>query len=203
MQCNLLTCGIFQPELDRVLPEIRAEHPQLFADLDLVTRFVPSALHVDYVKLKKGVTDGLEECRPGNTALLYGYMCHPDLPQIAEEYGVPYLGVGNCIEIFLEPERKKELEKDGLIYYLTGGWLANWREIFGASMGWDTYDARQHLGRYEQLLVLDTGVYEYGDEDLWDLYEYTQVPVEVEPVALDRFKANIVDLCRKAFQKTS
>ncbi len=200
MSCCMLACSIFRPELERVLPEIVAEHPEIFAGRDVDIEFVQSALHVDYKKLRQGIAEGFARCESGNTALLYGFMCHPDLPQIAAEHDVPYLRVGNCIEIFLTPEQKRKIDADGLTYYLTTGWLADWRSFFVEAMGWDTYDARANLGRYDRILMLDTGICPYTDEDILDFFEFTTVPIEIEPIGLDVFKENVVELCQRAFQ---
>jgi hypothetical protein len=192
MALNIVSCGIFQPELEKILPELLAELNQ-----EIEIGFVPPALHVDYKKLADGISGGLAPLDGKNILLLYGSMCHPDLPNITHDSGAIYLGAGNCIEAMLSPDRKKELEKYGKVFYMTAGWLKYWRDIFQEGMGWDSIDARMNMGFYDQIIVLDSGIYEISDEELIEFFEYTQVPVDVEPITLDYFKNIVLGLCGK------
>ena len=45
-----------------------------------------------------------------------------------------------------------------------------------------------NLGFYDQMLVLDSGVYEIRDEDLLDFFDYAQVPIDVEPIDLEHVR---------------
>jgi hypothetical protein len=195
---SILSCGIFQPELEKLLPEIIQE-----LNFDVNVSFVPPALHVDYKKLADGITDGLEpitEQGAGNgqkILLLYGSMCHPDIGEITRDSGAIYLKAGNCIEAMLSPERKSETDKSGKVFYMTAGWLKYWKDIFQGGMGWDTYDARMNMGFYDQITVLDSGIIDIADEDLMEFYEFTQIPVDVEPIDLDHFKRLLLGECRK------
>jgi hypothetical protein len=188
----VLSCGIFQPELERLLPEIMRE----LGGREIEVSFVPPALHVDYKKLKAGIMEGLAPFDGRATLLLFGSMCHPEISKIAGEHGAVHLRECNCIDAMLTPERKRELESAGRTFFLTAGWLQSWRDIFQQGQGWhDPVDARMNLGFYDQMLVLDSGVYEIKDEDLLDFFDYAQVPIDVEPIDLEHFKKTVVDIC--------
>ncbi|QDR82844.1 DUF1638 domain-containing protein [Sporomusa termitida] len=72
-------------------------------------------------------------------------MCHPDIENIAADCGSNTLPAKNCIEILLGG-RLKELDAQAKMFYITGGWLENWRKIFIEQLKWDSIDARQNLG---------------------------------------------------------
>ena len=192
---SILACGIFRPELERILPQLAEES----GDPDLTLRFVEAALHVDDKRLKGGIEAEAEamaqnECAP--TALLYGRMCHPEMCQLAAKMDASLPKEANCIELLLDPRRKKELDESGEIFYMTGGWLASWQEIFRQGNRWDEVDARINFGRYDRILVLDAGCVEIDEETLFAFFDYTQTPVEVEPIDLTYFKDAVRNLIR-------
>ncbi|MDR3279831.1 MAG: DUF1638 domain-containing protein [Synergistaceae bacterium] len=197
MALCIVSCGIFQPELEKLLPEIGRE-----LNCELEIGFVPPALHVDYKKLAEGIYLGLERFTGRNVLMLYGSMCHPDLPNMMKDVGALYLKAGNCIDAMVSPESKAEFEKKyGKLFYMTAGWLRYWRDIFQKGMGWDTIDARMNMGFYDQVIVLDSGIYEISDEELIEFYEFTQVPVDVEPITLDYFRGVLLGLCADALSR--
>ena len=200
MEVRIVACGIFQPELEQVLRQIREERPN---DSLINVTYVPPALHVDYDKLKDGITDALDQVSEQKKILLFGSMCHPEIGEFTEKYHVVRLSPGNCIELILGKERQKEIEKTAKVFYLTPGWLLNWKDIFRQGQGWDEIDARINMGFYDKILLLDTGVSEFSDEDLLEFFEYTQVPIEIEKVDLAVFKENVVKAIEQALDVES
>jgi hypothetical protein len=206
MDVRVLSCGIFQPELEKILPGVRME----LADCGIDVSFVAPALHVDYKKLKAGISEGLEslETRAGDAEyaknggreklLLYGSMCHPDIAQIAGEHAAIYPSQGNCIDMFLSPEEKKRIEGGDNVFFMTGGWFKYWRDIFQQGQGWDSIDARINFGRYDKILVLDSGSHDISEEELFEFFDYIQVPIDIEPITLDYFRKLVADICRRA-----
>lgn len=197
MEVRIVACGIFQPELEQVLKQIREEHP----DDKISVTYVPPALHVDYDKLKDGITNSLDNVAEDKKVLLFGSMCHPEIGEFTEKYHVVRLAPGNCVELILGKERQKEIEKYAKVFYLTPGWLHNWEDIFKRGQGWDEIDARINFGFYDKILLLDTGISEFKDEDLLEFFEYTQVPIEIESVDLAVFKENVAEALKKALAK--
>jgi hypothetical protein len=191
----VLSCGIYQLELEKILPEIREA-----LNADLRIRYLPPALDVNENRLAKAVTEGLQALdKPA--MLLYGRMCHTDMAGIAGDTGALYLQTANCVEAFLSPEKKKEMDAAGNVYYLTMSGLTLWREIYRQGHGWDAVDARINFGSFDKIAVLDCGLFEITDEALFDFFEFTQVPVEVMPISLDYFKGVVMGICRKLLEQ--
>jgi hypothetical protein len=194
----VLSCGIYQAELESILPEIEEE---LGAALSI--RYLPPALDVNETRLAEAIAGELaENCvREGDgknpPLLLYGRMCHTDMAGITRGTGAVYPGAANCVEAFLSPEKKKEIDATGNVYYLAMSGLKLWREIYQQGHGWDAVDARINFGSFDRIVVLDCGLFEIADEALFDFFEFTQVPVEVMPITLDYFKGLVLDLCRR------
>ncbi|HMM05280.1 MAG TPA: DUF1638 domain-containing protein [Clostridiales bacterium] len=192
---HVLSCGIFQPELERIFTELKDD----LADYEIAVDFIPPGLHVNNDKLGKGIAAGLTSLKEDKILLLYGSMCHPDLAEIVKEYDLIYPEMPNCVEIMLSPARKKELDQGGNIFYMTAGWLKYWHEIFQQEQGWDETDARINFGFYDKIVVLDSGCFDIDEEEMFCFFDYTQIPIEVEPIDLEHFKTVILDLCTKAF----
>ena len=110
-----MACGIFQLELEQVLRQIREERHDCIIDVT----YVPPALHVDYDKLKDGITGALDHVAEQKKILLYGSMCHPEIGEFTEKYHVVRLSPGNCVELILGKDRQKEIEKFVKVFYLT------------------------------------------------------------------------------------
>ncbi|HWQ41411.1 MAG TPA: DUF1638 domain-containing protein [Desulfosporosinus sp.] len=195
MEVRIVACGIFQLELEQVLEEIKAEWAS--EDEFMITYTAP-ALHVDYDELKNGITEALDMVKEEKIVLLFGSMCHPELSEFTEKYHVVRLQPKNCIEMVLGKEKQKELDASARVFYLTPSWLRNWQNIFRQGQGWDDIDARQNFGFYDKILLLDTGVGEFNDEDILEFYEYTQVPIEIESVELALFKEHVSEALKKA-----
>ena len=195
MVIRMVACGIFGPELEYILKQLKEEGA--LAD-EIAVSYVEPALHVDYDKLKVGITEALDKVEEPARVLLFGSMCHPDLRAFTEKYRVIRPVPGNCVEMIFGKERQREAEKDARVFYLTLGWLKHWREIFVEGQGWDEIDARQSFGFYDKILLLDTGIMEINEDDLLEFFEYTQVPIEIEAIDLAEFKGHIVQSIAEA-----
>ena len=187
----VLSCGIYRMELEKILPEVQAE---LGAELSV--QYLPPALDVNETRLAAAITEGLHALA-GKPLLLYGRMCHTDMAGLAGGTGAVYLPTANCVEAFLSPEKKREMDATGNVYYLTMSGLKLWREVYQQGHGWDAADARVNFGSFDKIVALDCGLFEITDEALFDFFEFTQVPVEVMPISLDYFKGVVLGVCRK------
>jgi hypothetical protein len=197
MDVRIVACGIFQPELDLIMKRIKdLQSP----GTEVTTTYVPPALHVDYDKLKDGITGSLDTVTEHKKVLLFGSMCHPEIGEFTEKYGVVRLAPGNCVEMILGKERQREIEKTAKVFYLTPGWLQNWRDIFQQGQGWDEVDARINFGFYDKILLLDTGAALLSDDDLLEFFDYTQEPIEIESVDLALFQENVAEALRRALK---
>jgi hypothetical protein len=192
MGVSLISCGIFRYELERVLPEIETE-----LGCKIAADFLAPALDENADLLEESVTEKLAAQQGKKKALRYGDICHTEWPRITEKSGTVYPKAANCAEILLGSERKKEIDALENVYFLTMGGLKQWKEIYQQGHGWDAADARVHFGYFEKVIVLDTGVFEISDEDLFEFFDFCQVPVETMKISLDQFKSVILDLCRR------
>jgi hypothetical protein len=195
MSLSIVSCGIFRFELEKILPEIR----EALGGPDIQVEFLPPALDAHADTLEESVTEKLESRRDDKTVLLYGGMCHTEWARITGKSGAAYpKKAANCVEMLFSPERKKASDAAQNVYYLTTGGLKLWKEIYQEGHGWDPADARINFGYFEKVIVLDTGLFEISDEELFEFFDYTQVPIEVMKISLDYFKSLVLDLCKTA-----
>jgi len=202
MKIPVLACGVFRLELEKILPEIQRElscAPGVAADGDaaeLAPEFLPPALDANEAKLAAALKEGIAGAG-GRAALLYGSMCHPDMPSVVRGSGSVFPAPRNCAAIMLSPEKKAELDAQGDFYYLTASSFKRWREVYQGERGWDAADARANFGFFEKIFILDSGVTEISDEEIFDFFDFAQVPVEPLKITLDYFKSVVLALCRQ------
>ncbi|MHB9094112.1 MAG: DUF1638 domain-containing protein [Eubacteriales bacterium] len=185
MEKVFIACSMLSEEIQNVTEE-----------LGLVNRilYIDAALHVDLDKLKSALDGRLGEVKKDEQpAIVIGNKCHPDIQRLADKHGAKVAGRSNCIELLLG-DKMKELDQESKTFYITNGWLKNWRKIFVEGLQWDRVDARQNFGYYDRILLLNTGLSEVSDEDILEFFEYTQVPVEIFPVTLEHFKQELLNL---------
>ncbi|HEY3423390.1 MAG TPA: DUF1638 domain-containing protein [Negativicutes bacterium] len=177
MTSRLLCCEILRTEVEHLLQNKNVE-----------INYLEFGLHTDFKKLESSIKNALKSMENSKEVSLgYGTMCHPEMEQIAAAYGKNVLQAKNCIEMLLG-DKLKELDAESRTFYITSGWLENWRKIFIEQMHWDTIDARQNLGFYDRILLLDTGLVPLDDEKILEFFEFTQVPIETMSIDLEHFK---------------
>lgn len=149
--------------------------------------WIEAALHEDYKMLEEqiraallGVAKGRDEVH-----LLFGSGCHPDINKIAAQYDAKASPVANCLEAFCG-ERKKQLEQNRTMI-MTPAWVRAYPDMMKI-LGWDEVDLRINLGRFDRILVVDTGVNPLSDEEIMEFFDLTQVVIEVEKIDLEHFK---------------
>ncbi|MDR0409427.1 MAG: DUF1638 domain-containing protein [Spirochaetaceae bacterium] len=192
MDISIVSCGIFRYELEKLLPEIEVE-----AGCRLEVDFLAPALDVNAARLEEAVAAPLSRREKQPVVLLYGNMCHTEWPRITGKSGALYPNAANCVEMLLSPEEKKAIDAEGNVYFLTMGGLRQWKEIYQQGHGWDASDARVNFGYFDKIVLLDTGVFEISDEDLFEFFEFTQIPIEVMQISLDYFKTTLLTLCTR------
>jgi len=173
---KILCCGILARELENLLQDRKAD-----------ISYLDPALHVDLDKLAAGLKKGLHPAGNDGAVLVLGTRCHPDLAELIKGKGVRCIGAGNCLEMLLGSEMTR-MDSEAKTFYITGGWLENWRNIFIDGLKWDEIDARQNFGYYDRIVLLDTGLWPVDDLMILEFYEYTQVPIETIPVTLDHMR---------------
>ncbi|NPV28995.1 MAG: DUF1638 domain-containing protein [Firmicutes bacterium] len=172
----IVCCGILKEEL-KCLMEGRED--DVF--------YLDPGQHVEPDRLAQIVRETLKSLAGKNVLLVIGTQCAPDLEKLAGEYGARIVPAKNCIEMLLGDDLAR-LDSEAKSFYLTTGWLENWRKIFVEGLKWDEVDARQNFGYYDRILLLDTGLSPIDDEKILEFYDYTQVPIEIMPVKLDNLR---------------
>jgi hypothetical protein len=185
MRINILSCGIFRPELDIAISEIREE----FREHDIEITYLSPSLHIYSLKMEEELTENLDKIKHSKVLVLYGSMCHTELPRILRKYNALLPKEKNCIEIMLKPEIKNEMDKDGNINYLTTGWLKNWKEISacGTMIG-------------DKIVYLDCGANLVSDEEILEFFDYANLPIETVKITLNNFKETIIKLCKEIIE---
>jgi hypothetical protein len=186
MRITILSCGIFQSELDIIIPEIKQE----LNNIDITVLYLSPGLHNAPGKMKKELTQNLDKLKSEKTLTLYGSGCHIELSIILKEYNTVYPKEKNCIEILLNPEIKAEMDKNGNIIYLTAGWLKAHKEVF-----WRDMYAEPIAG--DKSIYLDCGKNLISDEELLEYFDFSNLPIETERITLDNFKEIVITLLKK------
>ena len=175
---KLLCCEILRAEIEQLLKTKQ----------NVEIHYLEAGLHADLKKMETAIKTALAGIGSNEDVLLgFGNMCHPELESIAADYGANVLAGKNCIEILLG-DKLKEFDAEARTFYITNGWLENWRKIFIEQLKWDKIDARQNFGFYERIVLLDTGLIPIEDETILEFFEYTEVPVEIVPIELDNLE---------------
>jgi hypothetical protein len=185
MEINILACGIFKPELEKILPDIERE-----LNKNIKVTFLSPGLHIDYNKMECELKKELELTKKQKTLLLYGSMCHIKLPEIIKNYNIINPNEKNCIELILSAERKKEIDKSGNVFYLTCGWLRYWREIFQQGLEAIICD---------KIVLLDTESDLISDEEMLEFFDYIHIPIEIEKITLEHFKKTLINICKNIY----
>lgn len=176
-QRKLIACRIFADELlaSGAIPE----------DTEIV--WIDAALHEDYKMLEEQIRAALSsvEKGPEKVHLLFGSGCHPDINSIAAQYNAKASPVANCLEAFCG-ERKRQLEQNRTMI-MTPAWVRAYPDMMKI-LGWDEVDIRINLGRFDRILVVDTGVNPLSDEEIMEFFDLTQVVIEQEQIDLEHFK---------------
>lgn len=197
MRVCFLSCGIYQPELDVVLSEIKEEG--LF-DCELTVTYLQAKLHSDFNLLQAGILNALNSIAADKIILLYGAKCHPEFHGFLQGYPVVRFEQSNCIELILG-ECMKEIDRTAKTIYLTAGWVKNWDQFFDSSKNVDEVKARQIFASFEQLLFADTGVCEIPAEKIEEISRYTGLPKKIKKVGLGVFKSNIIKVVCQALPR--
>lgn len=179
---TLVACGVFRDALPAVLPPGMAD-----------IRWLDTALHAEPNRLALQLHDACRSARQrensfapkGDVRFLIGSACHPDMARLAKCCCSPVAPFANCIDAFVG-QRRRELEA-GRTMLITPGWVRAWPGRASA-IGWDATDMRIQHGRYDRILLLDPGIRPVSSEELLELFDLIQVPIEVEHLDLGCFR---------------
>jgi hypothetical protein len=191
----LIACGIFDDELKDALVPLEDRY-----EVEIIR--LPPGYHCVIEELEAKLREALNDPRIADRSqarLFIGRNCLPDMRDFCEREGVRCLPTANCLSAMTGDERLKELE-DGRTMVITPAWI---RKMFLASDGvpaflrWDPVDFRINFGRYDRVLVLETGEHA-TDEEILEAFELFGGPViEPEPCGPERFNSLVRDFLAK------
>ena len=195
MSIFILSCGVFEPELNRVLREIKEEN--IFNE-DINVKYLPFGLHSNLDKLKSEIVTNLDKIKNNKVILLYGSKCHYNFHNFLKNYdNVITFNDANCMELIIKNDDKKSII-DNKNLYITSGWVLKFDELNDFINAVDMYDIRQQYGQYENIIVGNTNTFDITDDMIFDLFEKVKVPIEVENIDINNFKSKIIDAISKA-----
>ncbi|SFG24149.1 Protein of unknown function [Desulfotomaculum arcticum] len=178
---TILCCSILKREIEYIINKIDIEAELVYLDC---------TLHVDPQKLCSEINKFLSNSN--NAFVIYGNKCCPDMEQIIEANNAILIGAQNCVDMILGPEVEKQSTLNKT-FFLTGGWLENWKLIFQKTLKWDKIEARQKFGYCEKMLLIDNGLVKISDYELLEMFDYTGLPIETYVNGLGFFESLIVN----------
>lgn len=193
MNIFILSCGVFELELNKVLNDIKKE--KLFKE-DIDIKYLPFGLHTNLDKLKSVIISNLDNIKSDRIILLYGSKCHYMFHEFLKNYdNLITFKDSNCIDLIIGDERKYDDDKN---LYITSGWVLKFDELNKFINAVDVYDIRQQYGQYDNVIIGDTDVFEFTDDMIFDLFEKIQVPIEIQKIDINNFKNKIIHAIEKA-----
>lgn len=195
MSIFILSCGVFELELNKVLGEIKEEN--IFSE-DINVKYLPFGLHTNLDKLKSEIVNNLDKLKNHKVILLYGSKCHYRFHEFLKDYdNLVTFDDSNCMELMIKDDKNRNSIVDSNNLYITSGWVLKFDELNKFINAVDMYDIRQQYGQYENVIVADTNVFDITDEMIFDLFEKIQVPIEVESVDINTFKNKIINAIKR------
>lgn len=202
----LISCGILYPEINFLMKSGFLNPRRML--------FTPPGLHVLPERLEEYLLERLDGarkwCSDSEIIVLYGKKCHVStedplkrVDSILQEAGKGIIRVqaeyGYDMLAGLEDRERISGGRQKKILWFTPGWLKNWKTIFQRYLCWDEADANANFpGYYDKIIVLDgiglTDEYMIRNAfNILELFDWTGLEVEFQPITLNRFKRLLLD----------
>ena len=120
----LIGCGILKSEIQLL---VEKNH------WPLDTKFLDSALHVDFNRLAHGLTVALDESAGRSVLVVYG-ACHPQMDILLRERKLSRMPGQNCIEMLLGHVRFTDELANGA-FFLMEDWARRWDFVMREALG--------------------------------------------------------------------
>ena len=178
----LISCGILQPEIDKLLADNEIEAQVIYLN---------KYLHVDYQKLGQAVKASLIKNQPKNPVLVYGDVClgfKNEMLDLVGECGAIKVDGLNCIDCLLGGRGKLlETDPDHVFLFLTPGWI-DFFEQYNTGV---REEIREHYSMLKGIILIDTlGNLDEYEERIEEISDLTGLPiVERRKVGLDGLKS--------------
>jgi hypothetical protein len=202
----IISCGMLHPEMIHLMGTGFLKPRKLL--------FTPPGLHALPQKLEEHLLRRLVQarklCSDDEIIVIYGKKCHVSndeplkrvdtiLDQVGQgivrvqgEYGYDMLAG------FEDRQRISGGRQDKILWF-TPGWLKTWKTVFQRYLNWDKADANANFpGYYDKIIVLDSldlseeYMTEHAEEIL-ELFDWTALEVEFQPITLSRFKGLLLE----------
>jgi len=196
---SLVACGTLRREIRALSDKGAIEPDRIF--------FTPPGLHEWPAKLEEMLQPQLGKAREASpeVIVLYGEKCFidigdpvRDLDALLGERGPEFRRVRakNCVDMLVAREERESIAGEEKIYWLTPGWVENWKYIFRF---WDEGKANEMFPAYGKAVVLDPlGYYdeilEKDPEKILGISDWMKIPLEAHPVGLDRLVQLLSDV---------
>jgi hypothetical protein len=199
--CTVVSCGTLRGELE-------ALRQDGFLDVDHLL-FTAPGLHESPKELEQQLARQLARAREvaEKTLVVYGARCFVDYN--APERGVDALlrehGEGcrrveavNCMDMLADARERERIAGGQKVYWLTPGWLRNWRYIF---RDWDPGKANETFPQNDRAVLLDgIGFFEQWSAEKPDevlaFSDWMKIPIEPVSVSRDRLRALLREAAR-------
>jgi hypothetical protein len=197
----IISCGMLHPEITYLMNDGYLNPRRIF--------FTPPGLHALPQRLEthlyERISQARESCPDHKIIVVYGKKCHVStdeplkrvdtilqsagqgITRVQGEYGYDMLAG------FDDRQRISQGRQDKILWF-TPAWLRNWKVVYQKYLGWDSADANANFpGFYDKIIVLDSlGLSEeymiQHAEELLEIFDWTGLELEFQPIRLDRFK---------------
>jgi len=189
----VVSCGTLRPEL-------RALEEEGFLDADHIL-FTAPGLHETPEELEQQLQRQVGKAREHSEKVIvvYGEKCFVDVSDPTRDVdallrdqgpGVSRVHASNCVDMLADLEARERISRGKKVYWLTPGWMKNWRFIF---KHWDAAKANETFPQNEKAVLLDAvGFFEsYLQEkpdEILAFSDWMRIPIEPHAVSLDRLK---------------
>jgi hypothetical protein len=202
----IISCGMLQPEITHLMESGFLNACRVF--------FTPPGLHALPDRLEEHLLRKLSKarecCQDNKIVVVYGRKCyvsaeHPSrrVHSILKAAGQGIVSVqadyGYDMLAGVEERNRISGGREDKVLWFTIGWLRNWDTVYRRYFGWDAADANANFpGFYDKIIVLDSlgladdYVTEHA-EAILEVFDWTGLEVEFQPITLDRFKGLLVD----------
>jgi hypothetical protein len=204
--CYIISCGMLQPEMTYLMESGFLDRRRVL--------FTPPGLHALPDRLEERLVNRVTHVReqhPGcKIAVVYGSKCYVNPDEPAKRVDAILQGMDPGIarvqgsygyDMLAGLEERQQLSegRQDKVLWFTAGWLRNWKTVYQRYFGWDAADANANFpGFYDRIIVLDS--LQIADEymtnhpeEVLELFDWTGLQVDFEPITLDYFKGLLTD----------
>lgn len=206
----IISCGMLHPELTHLM-EIGFLNPRRIF-------FTPPGLHALPEKLEQHLQRRLAEarqlCSEDEIIVIYGKKCHVSTDEPLKRVDTILRQAGHAIVRVqgdygydmlagFDDRQRISADRQDKILWFTPGWLKTWKTVYQKYFYWDKADANANFpGYYDKIIVLDglNLADEYMTnhaEQVLELFDWTGLEVEFQPITLDRFKQLLLEALGK------